>query len=119
MQILLDTSIIIQSLRLQYQLSADHEYFASDITLAELYAGKSIWESAKKKAILDEVVANLQCLPTSLQICQLAGQISATQRLGLPDALIAATAIKHKLPLATLNTKDFQRVKQLQLADPS
>ena len=35
--------------------------------------------------------------------------------IGLPDTLIAATALVHQLPLLTVNTKHFSRVANLQL----
>ena len=35
--------------------------------------------------------------------------------LQLADALIAATAIEHKLPIVTSNTKHFQAVKTLKI----
>ena len=36
---------------------------------------------------------------------------------GLPDALIAATAIEHELGLATRNRSDFEPVRSLRLRD--
>ncbi|WP_425571141.1 PIN domain-containing protein [Olivibacter ginsenosidimutans] len=36
----------------------------------------------------------------------------------LPDAIIAATAISHKLTLITRNTKDFSAIKGLKSVNP-
>jgi predicted nucleic acid-binding protein len=36
----------------------------------------------------------------------------------IPDALIAATAIEHGLPLFTLNRKDFEFIEELELYQP-
>lgn len=37
--------------------------------------------------------------------------------IDLPDLFIAATAIAHELPLATLNTKHFERITELILVE--
>lgn len=39
-------------------------------------------------------------------------------KIKTPDALIAATAIFHKLTLVTNNTKDFSNIKALKVIDP-
>lgn len=48
----------------------------------------------------------------------LLGDYALSHKLGIPDALIAATAIRHSLPLYTLNIKDFQYINNLQLYTP-
>lgn len=115
MNILLDSSIIIDALRQNQSLPSSHHYYISDITITELYSGKSIWESKKKKGILDNVLIQLTHLPTSTTLCQLAGKIRAAYYTSVPDAIIAATAIENKLSLATLNTKDFSPIPHLKL----
>lgn len=40
------------------------------------------------------------------------------RRMGLADAIIAATALAHGLPLVTRNTQDFKHVTGLRLVDP-
>jgi predicted nucleic acid-binding protein len=42
---------------------------------------------------------------------------SAGNLIDLPDLFIAATAIAHELPLATLNTKHFERITELILVE--
>lgn len=42
---------------------------------------------------------------------------SKSHGLGIPDALIAATAIIEELPLLTLNVKDFRYIDTLSLCD--
>ena len=46
-------------------------------------------------------------------------QYVLSNRLALPDALIAATALHHHLPLYTLNRKDFRYLTGLQLHEPA
>lgn len=48
---------------------------------------------------------------------KLAGKIVAKTGIELIDAIIVATAFKCNLPLATLNMKDFGKVKGLKLVD--
>jgi len=115
MKILLDSSIIIDAIRLRQILPALHDYSISDITITELYSGKSIWESPKNKRIVDSILTHLNHLHTSTKISQLAGQIRSKYKANVPDAIIAATAITHKLPLATINTKDFISISHLKL----
>ncbi|MBA2374411.1 MAG: PIN domain-containing protein [Chloroflexi bacterium] len=47
-----------------------------------------------------------------------AGRIRRGSSLRLPDALIAATALQHRLTLVTRNVRDFNGVKGLKLRSP-
>lgn len=40
------------------------------------------------------------------------------RNMGLGDAIIAATALVHEIPLVTRNTQDFQHIGGLQLINP-
>lgn len=88
-------------------------------TLGELYFG------AKDKRELRIIQSHLSTLP----ILPLEGEISAlftsllesyaiSNKLSIPDALIAATAIHHGLPLYTLNAKNYRFISNLQLHTP-
>ncbi|MDQ2769225.1 MAG: PIN domain-containing protein [Bacteroidota bacterium] len=46
-------------------------------------------------------------------------QFTLSHRLSFPDALIAATALHHGLPLFTLNRKDFRYIPGSQLHEPA
>lgn len=59
-----------------------------------------------KILVLDEAVA------------ERAIALRQTRNMGLADAIIAATALVHEIPLVTRNTKDFQYVEGLQLINP-
>ena len=49
------------------------------------------------------------------QIAHIAGEIRRTQKIKLPDAAIAATALFLKVPLMTKNYSDFEKIMRLQL----
>ncbi|MDZ7846733.1 MAG: hypothetical protein U5L96_08155 [Owenweeksia sp.] len=40
------------------------------------------------------------------------------RKMSLGDSIIAATAIAHALPLVTVNMKDFDWIKQLEILNP-
>jgi len=119
---LIDTSIIIDYLRKKDKVNSPFTTLISQnyqsisiITYAELYSGKSVWETPKAKIILKTLCSNLIILPLTNSIAELAGKIKSKHCTDLADALIAATAIQHKLTLATLNIKDFSTIPHLQL----
>jgi hypothetical protein len=49
---------------------------------------------------------------------QLVHDFKLSHGLEIPDAIIAATALHHQLPLATFNKKDFQFIPGLELYLP-
>ncbi len=122
-KILIDTSIIIDHLRLKnkkqtilYKLFQNkHSLSASILTHTESYAGKSIWEKESARSLLKNVLAGIKILPLEEIISQKAGEISARYNLEIVDAIIAATAIFHKLELATLNVTDFEKIAGIKL----
>lgn len=122
-KILIDTSIIIDHLRLKdkkqtilYKLfQNDHQLFISILTYAESYAGKSIWQIKKAKTILKDILSSIKTLPIEENLSEKAGQISALYNVDIVDAIIAATALEHKLELVTLNIKDFEKIEGLKL----
>lgn len=67
-----------------------------------------------KAAELDRWIATLQTMMTVLPFSALEARITAYLMRGLAleqlqDAMIAATATVHGLPVATRNTRDFER----------
>lgn len=123
-KILIDTSIIIDFLRqkdksktlLYYFSHHQYKFYASMITLAESYAGKSIWERKEAMETLEKLFANIIILPLEENISKKAGQLSANNNnLEIVDAIIASTAITHHLKLATLNIKDFAKIQEVNL----
>ncbi len=62
--------------------------------------------------------AELDIIPLSPEIVDGAIALRRKRSIGLADAIIAATALTHNLPLATHNTRDFGWIEDLELIDP-
>ncbi len=123
--ILCDTDILIE-----FYKNSDHilqelhtigqrNLAVSVITQAELYFG------ALNKAELHKIHTHLQSISRvaldtliSVKFLTLMETYSLIHKLGLPDAIIAATAIVHHLPLYTLNTRHFQFLSEIKLYLP-
>lgn len=122
-KILLDTSIIIDHLRqkdrsktvLTALAENEYELFASILAHTESYSGKSVWERKDTKEAIEILFSGIKILPLEEKVSLKAGELRAKQNMGLGDAIIAATAIVNKIPLATLNIKHFEKIKGLTL----
>ena len=120
---LLDTGILIRHLRGQKQivslvrgLSRVNRLSVSTVTNLELYAGMHDDERRVTRKLLSRCVN----LPLDADVAERAGYLVAQGKqnnrpIGVPDAIIAATAIFHQATLVTLNTADFQSVPSLRL----
>lgn len=121
--ILIDTSIIIDYLRqkdksktIQIQLEQSQaQLYTSIITHTECFSGKSVWERREAFQALQLYFSDIEILPLEEKISEKAGEIRSKTGKNLADAIIAATAVHHKLNLATLNRKDFEKIKGLHL----
>ena len=123
MKILLDTSVLIDTLRRRNgrrealaALVRAHESMATtSLNIAELYAGMRPGEEASTEALLE----GLECLDLTGSAARLGGKLKYQwskrgQTLSLADALIAAIALEARCVLLTDNRKDFP-MPELQL----
>lgn len=123
MRLLLDTSIIIDFLRIKdkskttlYALTQEgNKLSVSIITHTELYAGTSVWTSKIAAVELETIFSGIDLIPLTEKISQEAGKIKAHYGVDLIDAIIAATAIDKGLLLVTLNTKHFNKISNLRM----
>ena len=121
--VLLDTSVLIDFLRQKqkrntwfYALAKQGQPLAASIiTHTELFAGKSVWEKSKARKELESIFAGISLIPLNQEISILAGKIRAKNKIDLIDAIIAATAVKEKMALVTLNPKHFEKIPGLRL----
>ncbi len=90
----------------------------SAISVMELYQGmgdKNELAWMKKQIRYYDIIHFTEEI--SKKAIELVHDFKLSHGLEIPDAIIAATALHHKLPLATFNTKDFQFIPGLALAN--
>jgi len=127
---LIDTSIFIAWEREDLdtanvlQRAADVQVALSAITASELLHGVHRADSAtrrgRREAFVEQVLANVPVLAVDLEVSRAHARIWADlqQRgatIGAHDLLIAATAIRHDLTIATRNLREFARVESLRV----
>ena len=120
--ILIDTNIIIEIYRSNsYVIETIEEIgrdniAVSDITCSELFFGA---RNKKELQIIEKDLSNLTTIPVDMDISRLSVELmkkhALSHKLTVPDALIAATAIVYKIPLYTLNIKDFIYIRDIKL----
>ena|SRR6266478_1477013 len=67
---------------------------------------------------LETVIARMRVLPLEEAVVERAISLRQERKMGLADAIIAATALVHRLPLVTRNVEDFKRVAGLEIINP-
>ena len=108
--ILVDTDIFIDHLRGASELHvAHHRLHYSVITRAELFAGTTA------TANVITLLRPFREIPVDRAVAERAGRVRREAGIRLPDALIAATALEHRLSLSTRNLTDFDKVRGLRL----
>jgi predicted nucleic acid-binding protein len=108
---LVDSDVIIDHLRGARALPS-FPLACSTITRCELFAGRD------KPEVLRRLLKRMLELPVDSAIAERGGVLKRTCQLATPDALIAATALEHDLPLMTRNRRRFERVAGLELQTP-
>ena len=82
----------------------------SSVTRAELFAGRNADEKGVRV-----LLSSMTELSVDQAVAERAGRIRRTTGIGLADALIAATALEHRLVLVTRNVRHFERIRGLRL----
>ena len=116
MKLLLDTSILIDVLRLRNQrnewlaelVRAGHTLSITTLNIAEIYAGMRPAEESRTEALL----SGLELYELTGTSARLAGRLKHTwarkgHTLTLADTIVAAIAIERGCALLTDNRKDF------------
>lgn len=118
-QLLIDTDVIIDYLRnhvsaIDYLEKISEVLCLSAISVAEIYAG--IRDQREQKAV-DIFLSAFTVIPMDNSIAIAGGVLrkkyGKSHGTGLADALIAATAVEHKMNLVTLNTHHYPMLKTI------
>ena len=67
---------------------------------------------------LQAAIARMKVLALSEAVMERAISMRQQRRMGLADAIIAATALVHDLPLVTRNVDDFKHIAGLEIRNP-
>jgi tRNA(fMet)-specific endonuclease VapC len=120
--ILCDTNIIIEVYKenqniIEFLEKIGQQNLAvSDVTCAELLFGA---RNKKELQIIKKDLKKLVVFSINEEISKgavsLIEKFSLSNNLNLPDALIASTAMHHKVQLYTLNKKDFKYIENVTL----
>ncbi len=73
---------------------------------------------AEDQALLVQLFGYLGCLYPTPETFTTAIELRRQRKMSLGDALIAATALEHRLILATRNVKDFEWITGLKIVNP-
>lgn len=124
--VLVDTSLLIDYYRKTDKeksiwinlVRQGYSFAVSSVTKYEIYAGAT----TNQLAFWDNVFGAIMVVPLDELSVDTAVNINSVlkkkrKQIDLADLFIAATAVAHNLPLATLNRKHFDRIDTLQLID--
>ena len=122
--ILLDSSVLIELFRkrikektLFFRLSkSQSDFYISSITYYEIGIGNreshfEYWEALTKQ--LTVLPFDTACSDTAIKIYR--NLLKNNKLIDLADILIGATALTHNIPIATLNSKHFERINNLEI----
>ena len=117
---LIDSNIIIYATRLEHhairQWIKDNSPKVSAVSYVEVLGYHLLKE--KERSLLEAFFAAAPILSISTPVLEQAVKLRQLRRMTLGDALIAGTALTHRLTLVTRNTDDFTWIAGLQLLDP-
>ncbi|MBA3740737.1 MAG: type II toxin-antitoxin system VapC family toxin [Chloroflexi bacterium] len=114
-KILVDSDVLVDHLRGHRRfVRGGDDLYVSAVTRAELFSGNGTEEHPVRK-----LLAAMTDLPIGVAVAERAGRIRRSSPVRLPDALIAATAIDHRLTLVTRNLRDFASIRGLRVRPPT
>ena len=117
---LLDSNIIIYSAKREYAelrgFLAENVYSVSAISIVEVLGYHLLGD--KQRQYLIEFFKAANILSISDSVVTEAVKLRQMRRMSLGDAIVAGTALDHRLALATRNVRDFSWIQSLSLINP-
>ena len=118
--ILLDTNVVIYAADPAYpavhRFLAENRTAVSAISYVEALGYHAL--DPRDRVSLERFFAATPMFDVDRQVIDGAVALRQQRKLSLGDALVAATALKHQIPLATNNSRDFHWIPGLQLINP-
>lgn len=112
--VLVDTDVFVDHMRGAQAFTVGEEEVAySVVTRCELFSGRDGRESD-----INILLAPFAELGVDRAVAERAGRIRRHRDIRVPDALIAATALEHRLTLVTRNVRHFGAVPGLTVRTP-
>lgn len=118
---MIDTDVLIEYLRgndqaAKFLESLEGDLIISAISVAELVSGV---ENSEEMEALDQFMLAFQTIPIDDALARQAGlirqEVHPKHRVGLADALIAATALEFGAELFTFNRRHYPMVEEVSL----
>jgi predicted nucleic acid-binding protein len=117
---LLDSNIIIYSAKREYaelrRFMAKNVYSVSAVSRIEVLGYHLLADNQRQYLI--EFFQAADILRISDAVVTEAVKLRQTKRMGLGDAIVAGTALEHRLTLVTRNIGDFSWIQNLDLINP-
>ncbi len=85
----------------------------STIVAAELLSLPSLTNKDTQR--IEDLFTTMTIAGVDLSVARLAALFRRKYRVGLADAVIAATAFLRDCPVATRNVKDFARIREIEI----
>lgn len=123
---LVDTSVLINYYRKTDKANSiwvklvrqGYRFSISAVTKYEIYSGAT----QSQLDFWDKVLQAIEVLPLDEACVDTAVSVNAAlkrkrKQIGIADLFIAATALTHHLPIATINKSHFDRIDELEILD--
>lgn len=118
--LLLDSNIIIYSAKREYaelrRFMAGNVYSVSAVSRIEVLGYHLLHD--EQRQYLTEFFQAADILSISDSVVTKAVKLRQAKRMGLGDAIVAATALEHRLTLVTRNMGDFSWIQNLDPTNP-
>jgi len=117
---LVDSNILIYAAQAGYaqlrRFIADYAPAVSAVSYVEVLGYHQLDDEERR--YLEEFFRLAQVLPLSQAVLDQAVALRQQRKMSLGDALVAGTALVHRLTLVTRNVGDFQWIQGLSLLNP-